>query len=34
MRAAKIRRVITFFVRYPWDSAKEHGPGGYAFVTN
>jgi len=32
MRAAKIRRVKASFGRYPWDSAKERGPKGYAFV--
>ncbi len=33
MGAAKIRRVKTSFVRYPWDSAKERGHKGYAFVS-
>ena len=32
MCAAKIRRVKASFGRYPWDSAKEHGPQGYAFL--
>jgi len=32
MCAAKIRRVKASFGRYPWDSAKERGPQGYAFV--
>jgi len=32
MCAAKIRRVNAPFGRYPWDSAKERGPKGYAFV--
>jgi hypothetical protein len=32
MCAAKIRREKTSFGRYPWDSAKERGPKGYAFI--
>jgi len=32
MCAAKIRRAIATFGRYPWDSAKERGPKGCAFV--
>jgi len=32
MCAAKIRRVKASFGRYPWDSAKERGQKGYAFV--
>jgi hypothetical protein len=33
MCAAKIRRVKASFVRYSWDSAKERGHKGYAFVS-
>jgi hypothetical protein len=33
MGAAKIRREKAAFVRYPWDSAKERGLKGYAFVS-
>jgi hypothetical protein len=32
MCAAKIRRVKSFSGRYPWDSAKERRPKGYALV--
>jgi len=32
MCAAKIRRVKASFGRDPWDSAKERGPKGYAFI--
>ena len=33
MCAAKIRRVKASFARYPWDSAKERGHKGSAFVS-
>ena len=33
MCAAKIRRVKASFDRYPWDSTKERGHEGYAFVS-